>query len=1190
MSTRRKKKEGPLSTYRLDEKFLQKPEPKKGIPGVYEGISPDGTPVIVKEWKRIDAEQDKDLEHIWRHELRQLHRLAGYPGASDCIAHLYDAGFDSKSFYLILSPGQRQPLQYLLNNTLGAEHWLRNPKAPENRYRIWENLKIISLGLETLHSQGLLHRNLDSWAILTSGGIEPDFQLTGFEWSMRIPSIDAPTKRPSATTNKDSFVHDWMMYGLLAADLLGIDKKKLLSTSTPPFEVSEHLTVEETKLLRNIIQITPFTPLNAENIGQRIDGILRTLAAETAKRKAKYHTTFRLGINSSLSEKIRNSSNNEIEIDDTDSQLNFIKNDLDDAPLLIAVKPKGAIDTRILLRGKNILYRLQQYRHPKGATTSWDFAYCERAEDTSPAPVNIIGQIRLEPENLELFNSFQANEKFPRLRGKLLPWDDLIRNFENSSASSSPEQIAHQALTLLQLIEALHATTEMFAVEIMEAPNSAEDNSLDGDATLAIKLREDPNWESLAKALNLEPPETRFTKLIESDGLVPEGWVLAEGRQLGERSTSDTEWHFQRTISRAGHPKSYLFKGTDLPPIHLRDPVIFTASAGRDVQFKRRLKALKALKEHQELLKMLVDPRIRIVESHDKSVEDTEFKKLDAPKQDALKKITSTLPLFLVQGPPGVGKTRLVRDLVQRRFSEEQTSRLLLTAQSNAAIDHLMDELSEILKSEQKNSPLIVRSTKKDSKEPPSKFDIRLQSKVLIQKLAQSQLAKEIPEKLQDSLREMSTSVSQQQRPMGGLVGGRAVEQAHKAFEGLVARAANIVFSTTNSGELERLIEERGQFDWAIIEEAAKATGNELLSPLLLSHRRLMIGDHKQLPAFASDQVIELLTQPEKVQEALKLGEDFIGRSLRGGSTEELLDEIEDDESRLPNLCSEAIRLLNYFESTIEAEFERQKNSRDGRPIAKRLTSQHRMHPTIAGLVSSCFYGDLETDPECKLRFETTSAPFASEDPERLPIMPIVTIDMPYVQASINQQEGDSTPAWHNELEIKAVIEALSLLRTTDSKKPTLAILSPYEQQRRRIELAIQENIHGKLNNLNEFKAPSSNGNFCHTVDSFQGSEADIVIVSLVRNNQHSSARKAFGFLSDPRRMNVLLSRAKWQLILVTSTAFLKTVLSTSKGTREEQKIQFLQKMINYIESSNLSGTAKSIAFDKLMRDKHERS
>ncbi len=47
-----------------------------------------------------------------------------------------------------------------------------------------------------------------------------------------------------------------------------------------------------------------------------------------------------------------------------------------------------------------------------------------------------------------------------------------------------------------------------------------------------------------------------------------------------------------------------------------------------------------------------------------------------------------------------------------------------------------------------------------------------------------------------------------------------------------------------------------------------------------------------------------------------------------------------------------------------------------------------------------------------------------------------------------------------------------------------------------------------------------------HTVDSFQGSEADIVILSFVR-----SGGSSVGFLSDFRRLNVALTRAKRVLL-----------------------------------------------------------
>ncbi|QNY29240.1 hypothetical protein IC763_11960 [Acinetobacter seifertii] len=59
------------------------------------------------------------------------------------------------------------------------------------------------------------------------------------------------------------------------------------------------------------------------------------------------------------------------------------------------------------------------------------------------------------------------------------------------------------------------------------------------------------------------------------------------------------------------------------------------------------------------------------------------------------------------------------------------------------------------------------------------------------------------------------------------------------------------------------------------------------------------------------------------------------------------------------------------------------------------------------------------------------------------------------------------------------------------------------------------------------------------TIDSFQGDEADFVIISLVRNNGMSNPISSLGILLDSRRINVMLSRAKYKLIIIGSYTFI---------------------------------------------------
>jgi hypothetical protein len=227
----------------------------------------------------------------------------------------------------------------------------------------------------------------------------------------------------------------------------------------------------------------------------------------------------------------------------------------------------------------------------------------------------------------------------------------------------------------------------------------------------------------------------------------------------------------------------------------------------------------------------------------------------------------------------------------------------------------------------------------------------------------------------------------------------------------------------------------------------------------------------------------------------------------------------------------------------------------------------------IAAMIARAFYDDgsgppLITHPEAVARFETEPCPILSQDKEMLPSTPIVLIDMPAQQKGAGKVVGEQSPRWHNAAERDAVARILALLEAQPGDKaPTLAILSPYAQQVKRLA----ERFDGDdafSPRRRGFRSPTGDDRFCYTVDSFQGSEADVTIVSLVRNNDHSNVRSALGFLADFRRMNVLLSRAKWRLILVGSFDFLEEVLKGARIAGKSEPIEFLGSLFDSFDNA----------------------
>ncbi|HRJ16833.1 MAG TPA: C-terminal helicase domain-containing protein, partial [Saprospiraceae bacterium] len=87
---------------------------------------------------------------------------------------------------------------------------------------------------------------------------------------------------------------------------------------------------------------------------------------------------------------------------------------------------------------------------------------------------------------------------------------------------------------------------------------------------------------------------------------------------------------------------------------------------------------------------------------------------------------------------------------------------------------------------------------------------------------------------------------------------------------------------------------------------------------------------------------------------------------------------------------------------------------------------------------------------------------------------------------------------------------------------PTVAIISPYREQADHIRREAEQDAALAMLSLS-----------VSTIDGFQGQERDVVYISLVRSN----TKGEIGFLSDYRRMNVAMTRARKLLVIIGDSA-----------------------------------------------------
>ncbi|KAK9664322.1 hypothetical protein RND81_14G033300 [Saponaria officinalis] len=375
---------------------------------------------------------------------------------------------------------------------------------------------------------------------------------------------------------------------------------------------------------------------------------------------------------------------------------------------------------------------------------------------------------------------------------------------------------------------------------------------------------------------------------------------------------------------------------------------------------------------------------------------------------------------YLINGPPGTGKTMTLVEAVLQLYTTRKLSRILICASSNSAADHILDKIL-------------------------NKKAIQLQEKDIFRLNASSRPFEDMnPKYLPFCFYDEGLFRCP---PVKALLSYRIIITTYMSSSLLHAEGLK-----------------RGYFSHIILDEAGQASEPETMVPISNLCQK--------------DTVIVLAGDPKQ------LG---------------------------PVIFSPDAKRYGLVKSYLERLFECELYSEGDEGYVTTLQRNYRSHPDILQLPSELFYcGQLIA---CHEALE--SVPWADLlQNKEFPIL------FSGVQA-YDEREGDN-PSWFNRTEASMVVKLIKKLTARNVSEDTIGVITPYRQQVAKIRMALDD---AGISNVK-----------IGSVEQFQGQEREVIIISTVRSTiKHDEFDRIhyLGFLSNPKRFNVAITRARSLLVII---------------------------------------------------------
>lgn len=439
--------------------------------------------------------------------------------------------------------------------------------------------------------------------------------------------------------------------------------------------------------------------------------------------------------------------------------------------------------------------------------------------------------------------------------------------------------------------------------------------------------------------------------------------------------------------------------------------------------------------------------------------------------------------LSIIHGPPGTGKTYTVVELIRQLISKDSTSRVLVCAPSNIAVDTILERLSKsikdkrwllrighparLLKTNWYHSLDILSKEGTDSASIINDISMEITKTIAsIKSIKSSGERRKAWAEVKQLRKELRL---RERKVINDLIKQSRVVVA--TLHGSSSRELCNYYKSIEEGENDNL------FDYVIIDEVSQSLEPQCWIPLI-SHlqskitKLVLAGDSKQLPPTIKT------NNNDKVMKVL-------------GTT--LFD-----------------RLVNMY----------------GDEFKNLLNIQYRMNAKIMEFSSKAMYnGELKADSSVENIVLSDLPGVDSNEETDEPIIWYDTQgdDFPEVDEEEDELKSKSAKFLYssklNTNEAYLVLHHVRKLIESNVQQDCIGIISPYNAQVSLLKKLVNGTEDSPVYPLIEISS----------VDGFQGREKECIILSLVRSNDKAEV----GFLKEQRRLNVAMTRPKRQLCVI---------------------------------------------------------